>query len=125
MAARHFALLLAAFVAILPGTRAPGLAADPKPEDLVIVRKGTLPVIVSAPHGGRREVPGVPARKGTGIDQFATVRDENTDALAELFAAELEKKLGGRPGVVVARFDRRFIDANRPPDQSCGPQAAA
>jgi N-formylglutamate amidohydrolase len=116
----RFAVFITVCVAILPGAHVPGLAGDtdPKPEDLVIVRKGTLPVIVSAPHGGRKEVPGVPERKGTGIDQFTTVRDENTDLIAEALAAELEKKLGGKPWVVVARFDRKFIDANRPPDQA-------
>jgi N-formylglutamate amidohydrolase len=118
MPARWFAVVVPLLLALLPGSRAPGLNPDPKPEDLVIVRKGTLPVIVSAPHGGRLDVPGVAERKNTGVELFATVRDENTDRLADLFAAELEKKLGGKPWVVIARFDRRFIDANRPPDQS-------
>src|SRR4051794_34548568 len=104
----------------------PGFARDQhaKPEDLVIVRKGTMPVIIAAPHGGRKDVPGVAERKGVGVNQFATVRDENTDLLAEALAAELEKKLGGKPWVVVARFDRKFIDANRPPDQSYESEAA-
>ena len=82
---------------------APALAAapdGPKPEDLVLVRKGTLPVIVSAPHGGRAPVPGVPERLGNG--------------LAETFAAEFEKRLDGKPWVVVARFGRKYVDANRP-----------
>ena len=107
---------VAAFVLAL----IPGFAQDKptKPEDLVIVRKGTLPIIISAPHGGRKEVPGVAERKGVGITQFATVRDENTDLLAEILATELEKKLGGKPWIVIARFDRKYIDANRPPDQS-------
>ncbi|MBA4065447.1 MAG: hypothetical protein C0501_17385 [Isosphaera sp.] len=96
---------------------APGLVAapdDPKPEELVLVRQGTLPVIVSAPHGGRKPAPGVPERAGTGVAQFATVLDANTDLLAETFAAELEKRLNGKPWVVVARFGRKYLDANRP-----------
>lgn len=115
-------ILFAGSIGLLPSVPARG--DEPKPEDLVFVQKGTLPVIVSAPHGGRKEVPGVPERKGLGIDQFATVRDQETDRLAELFAAELEKKLGGKPWVVVARFDRKFLDANRPPDQSYESPAA-
>jgi N-formylglutamate amidohydrolase len=95
-----------------------------KPPDLVIVRKGTLPIIISAPHGGRKEVPGVAERKGIGIEQFAIVRDENTDLLAEAFAAELEKQLDGKPWVVIACFDRKYIDANRPPEQSFESEAA-
>lgn len=116
------AALLALGLALLPGA-----AQEPKPPtpaDLVIVRKGTLPVIVSAPHGGHAAVPGVPERKGIGINQFATVRDENTDRLVEAFAAELENLLGGKPWVVLARFDRAYIDANRPPEQSFENDAA-
>lgn len=95
---------------------APDVAPPPRPaSDLVLVRKGTLPLILSAPHGGRRPVPGVPERLGVGVRQFATVRDTNTAELAERTAAELEKTLGGTVWLVVARFDRRFIDANRPP----------
>src|SRR5262249_17224332 len=109
------ALLLTALSAVtLPAS--PSADEPAKPEDLVLVRKGTLPVIVSAPHGGRKDVPGVPERRGVGVEKFATVRDERTDLLAEVFVAELEKKLGGKPWVVIARFDRRFIDANRPRD---------
>ncbi len=92
--------------------------SPPSPAELVIVRKGTLPIIISAPHGGRVAVPGVPERKGVGIEQFVTVRDQNTDLLAESLADELEKQLGGKPWVVIARFDRSFIDANRPPERS-------
>jgi N-formylglutamate amidohydrolase len=98
---------------------APALVAapeEPKPEDLVLVRKGTLPVIVSAPHGGRKPIPDVPERVGKGVAQFATVLDANTDLLAETFAAELEKRLDGKPWVVVARFGRKYVDANRPPE---------
>ena len=113
MPVRCLAVLLAA--ALPPAADAARLAgAQPKPEELVLVQKGTVPVIICAPHGGNRPVPGVAERTDTTIAQFATVRDEFTDRLAELLAAELEKKLGGRPWVVVARFDRKYIDANRP-----------
>jgi hypothetical protein len=69
------------------------------------VQKGTLPIIVSVPHGGTREVPGVPERRGAGVAKFVTVRDANTSELAEAFAAALEEKLDGKPWMVVARFD--------------------
>lgn len=93
---------------------APAADSPAKPEDFVFTQKGTLPVIVSAPHGGRRKVPDVPERLGVGVEKFATVRDDNTAELAEKFAAALEKKLGGKPWVVVARFERQYVDANRP-----------
>jgi len=119
----RLALLLVVPLALLPGARARD-AAPPKPEDLVLVQKGTLPIIVSAPHGGKRVVPGVPARLGVGVEKFATVRDGNTDLLAEKFVAALEKQLGGKPWVVVARFSRKYLDANRPPAGSYESDAA-
>jgi N-formylglutamate amidohydrolase len=93
-------------------------AADPpaNPADLVFVQKGTVPVIVSVPHGGRKPIPGVPERVGLGVKKFATDRDENTAELAEKFVAELEKRLGGKPWVVVAHFERKYADVNRPRD---------
>jgi N-formylglutamate amidohydrolase len=119
----RLALLLVAPFALIPGTHA---RPDPpaKPADLVLVQKGTLPVIVSAPHGGKAGVPGVPKRLGVGVKQFATVRDSGTDRLAELFAAAIEKQLGGKPWVVVARFDRKYLDVNRPPDGAYESDAA-
>ena len=87
------------------------------PADLdkyLLVAVGTLPVVVSAPHGGKLSLPGVPDRRGEGVDQFVTVRDVNTDQIAERFAAACGKALGGRPFLVVARFSRRQVDANRP-----------
>ncbi|MDB5309621.1 MAG: N-formylglutamate amidohydrolase [Gemmataceae bacterium] len=119
----RLAFLLAVPLALLPGVRArPDIS--PKPEDLVYTQKGTLPVIVSAPHGGGKAVPGVAERRGVGIKLFTTARDGNTAELARTFAAELEKELGGKPWVVVARFDRKYIDANRPPDGAYEAEAA-
>jgi N-formylglutamate amidohydrolase len=76
---------------------------------------GGLPLILSAPHGGREPIPGVALRRGVGVAQFTTGRDSNTDELAELLAGKLGDRLGSKPFVVIARFDRKFIDVNRPP----------
>lgn len=84
----------------------------------VLIQPGTVPVVLSAPHGGRLSLPGVPPRKGEGVAQFTTVRDVNTDRLAEKFAAAVEKKMGGRPYLVIARFSRKQIDVNRPPERA-------
>jgi N-formylglutamate amidohydrolase len=91
---------------------------SPKPADLILIQKGTLPIIISAPHGGRLEVPGVPERTGKGLTNFQTVRDDHTAELAESFAAELEKQPNGKPWLVVARFDRKYIDVNRPAEEA-------
>jgi N-formylglutamate amidohydrolase len=90
-----------------------GRDESPKPADLILIQKGSLPIIVSAPHGGRMVVPGLAERFGKGLTNFHTVRDEHTAELAERFAAELEEHLEGKPWLVVARFDRKYIDANR------------
>src|SRR5262245_9240433 len=72
-----------------------------------------LPIILSAPHGGRHSIPGVPVRSGAGVTQFATGRDNNTDELAEILALRLENRLNAKPFLVIARFERKYLDANR------------
>jgi N-formylglutamate amidohydrolase len=103
------ALLLPTFVAFAPA----GEPKAAKPEDFVTVQKGTLPVIISAPHGGRKKLPDVPERIGTGLTNFHTVRDENTAELTEKLVSEIEKALNGKPWVVIARFERKYLDVNR------------
>src|SRR5947208_318345 len=81
----------------------------------VVVQKGTLPIILSAPHGGTLALAKVPERKGgEGVAQFVTVRDVNTDLLATKLAEAVSKQLPGKPYLVVAKFSRKYIDANRP-----------
>ncbi len=89
-------------------------ADSTKAEELVSVQRGTLPIIVSAPHGGQNELKDVPERLGVGVKKFAKVRDVNTSELAEKFIAKIEKELGGKVWFVIARFERKFADANRP-----------
>jgi N-formylglutamate amidohydrolase len=108
--------LLLPFLALAPVV--PAARDEPKPEDLVFVQKGTLPVIVSAPHGGRKAIPGVAERTKTNVLDFSVAFDTNTLELTEQFAKALEKKLDGKPWVVAARFSRRYLDANRPRDGS-------
>src|SRR5262249_36178437 len=107
---RCFALLIFLLPTIIAFTPA---ADTPKPEDFVTVQKGTLPIIISVPHGGRKPVPDVPERVGTGVTNFQTVRDENTIELTEKFVEELEKALDGKPWVVTAHFERKYLDVNR------------
>jgi len=96
---------------------------DPRSDGLVLVREGKLPLIVSAPHGGIAEVPGVSPRTGDGIPLggrgFAAGRDTNTDRLAEEFASAIEAKTGRPPYLIVAHFHRKFLDVNRPAEIGC------
>ncbi|HEY2908933.1 MAG TPA: hypothetical protein VGI99_01740 [Gemmataceae bacterium] len=89
-----------------------------KPSDLVVVQKGTLPIIFAVPHSGTQPIPGVPPRRGLNVKQFATVRDVSTDVLAKKAIAILEKQLNGKVWLVMARFDRKYLDPNRPRDRS-------
>jgi N-formylglutamate amidohydrolase len=87
---------------------------------LVEIQQGELPIILSAPHGGTREIPDVSPRKGEGIPTgpsgFFTGRDTGTDALclevAEAIAARWKQEK--KPYCVVARFHRKYLDVNRP-----------
>ena len=85
-----------------------------EPYRLLTVWAGTLPIILSAPHGGRHPIPGLAVRRGIGVAQFTTERDANTDELTEKIAAQLETKLSAKPFLVVAHFHRKYVDANRP-----------
>ncbi len=88
------------------------------PADFISVQKGDLPVILSAPHGGLLEIPGVPERKGEGMKKgpsgFFAGRDGNTELLAAAIAVALEKRLGKKPYFVISKAHRKFVDPNRP-----------
>ncbi len=77
-----------------------------------------LPIILSAPHGGRQSIPGVLPRSGAGVAQFAIGRDNNTDELAKTIAVRLEKRLNAKPFLVVAHIERKYLDANRPTESA-------
>lgn len=85
------------------------------PLRFVTLWAGTLPIILSAPHGGREAVPGIAPRRGHEVPQFTTGRDSNTAELAEQVGAILAAELEGKPFLVVAWFERKYIDANRAP----------
>lgn len=126
MTARRFASLALVLTAVAAGAFAEvPVAPPPRPveiprSDLVTVQEGKFPVILSAPHGGMKDVPGVSPRKGTGLPTggtgFFAGRDGNTEELAHAISAAIEKKVGKKPYLVAAKFHRKFIDANRPPE---------
>jgi N-formylglutamate amidohydrolase len=127
MPVRRYALLALALTAVAAGALAevpvappPRPVGPPPTSNLVTTQVGKLPVILSAPHGGTKEVPGVSPRKGTGLpvggSGFFAARDGGTEELAAALSAAIEKKMGGKPYMVAARFHRKYIDANRPPD---------
>jgi len=69
---------------------------------------GDLPVIISAPHGGRERPEEMPDRQdGT----FAF--DTNTQELVRAAAEELHNRTGRWPHVIICRLNRRKVDCNR------------
>lgn len=80
---------------------------------LLTTQLGTLPIVLSAPHGGGVRVPG-----STGRTRGVVVRDLRTAEIALLCAQRLTDLLGGLPSLVIAQFSRRDADANRAPDEA-------
>lgn len=85
---------------------------------------GELPVILTAPHGGVESLPGCDERTPVGT-RFVTGPDAHTDRLARLIAAELRQITGRAPYLVIARFHRKYIDANRRPEEAYGDPGCA
>jgi N-formylglutamate amidohydrolase len=85
-----------------------------EPTDFLTVWSGMLPIILAAPHGGRVALTGVPLRRGVGVAQFTAERDNNTAELAEATAVKVDQQLGAKPFLVIAHFERKYLDANRP-----------
>jgi hypothetical protein len=77
-------------------------------ETYIEVRSGTLPIILTVPHGGTLKPANVLARRYgvTGIDS-------NTVELSEMIIEELEKRHGGKPHVIISRLHRTKLDPNR------------
>jgi N-formylglutamate amidohydrolase len=80
------------------------------PDELVSVQRGSIPVVISIPHGGRADIAGAEERT-LGIRS----RDVATDEVGLLVVQELTAELGGKPYYVMAQFSRRYADANRGP----------
>jgi N-formylglutamate amidohydrolase len=87
-------------------------------ERLLVSRyQGGLPVILTAPHGGDKQPPGVPKerdqKKVPPDCRFEKNTDRFTRTITRGVAQTLFDVFGEAPYVVMADFDRAFIDANR------------
>lgn len=100
------------FISVAQGwiSCAPAPEASGEGVELIRVQSGTLPVILSAPHGGGMAVPdGEKKLRGT------TVQDSFTLEVTEMVAEFLAERLGQTPYFVIADFSREYVDANRGP----------
>jgi len=109
-------LTVLAFIALI--------TANTQASDLVIVERGELPVILTAPHGGVQDVPDCTPRTPVGT-RFVNRPDQHTDILTRGIADEIKRLTGKAPYLVMARFHRKFIDANRSADEAYGSPGCA
>jgi N-formylglutamate amidohydrolase len=90
---------------------------DYRVSNLVSSHRGTLPVLITCPHGGNAIPGGVPTdRTGQGLPancDFESSRDLFTRELTRGIAQRVLELFGEAPYVVIADFDRKRIDANR------------
>ena len=69
---------------------------------------GSLPLVITAPHGGTLRPGDIPEREwGT------MVRDYATDDMAYRLADALEERVGARPHLILLHLHRTRLDANR------------
>ncbi len=85
-------------------------------------RAGNLPIIITAPHGGRLEPPSIPDRN---CATCTTVMDANTMELASQIDTVLRQTFGCFPHIVINRLHRKKLDANREIVEAAGGSAEA
>lgn len=73
-------------------------------------RAGNLPIIITAPHGGRLEPASIPDRT---CATCTTVMDANTMELAYQIDTALRQVFGCFPNIIINRLHRKKLDANR------------
>lgn len=87
-------------------------------EKLVLVGKGTIPILISAPHGGSLGFPGVAPREGKGLQTgpsgFFVGRDGGTQELALEVVEAISEEFGAKPYFVISATHRKYLDPNRP-----------
>jgi N-formylglutamate amidohydrolase len=82
---------------------------------LVSRHGGTLPALLTCSHGGDEVPPGVPPRTASppGCPPLELDRDLRTREVTTGIAQRLLDLTGEAPSVVIAEYDREYIDANR------------
>ena len=74
----------------------------------VDVRPGSLPILLTVPHGGDLKPANILARR-----YGVTAKDANTAELSVMVSEELRKLYGGTPHLVICRLHRSKLDCNR------------
>lgn len=117
-----FLILFAANVISTVVAQSPSLDLDDlrDVERAILIQSGELPILISAPHGGKLNIQGVDPRSGEGLpvgpSGFFTGRDSGTQELGEALLVELKRRLGKTPYGVISAVHRKYLDPNRPSD---------
>lgn len=86
--------------------------------DFLEVQRGDIAILITAPHGGSRAIPGVPKRVGPEGDlkngKFVVTQDTRTFELATAIAKRVEELIGKKPYLLAMKAHRQYVDVNRP-----------
>jgi N-formylglutamate amidohydrolase len=91
-------------------------------QNYIEFRAGNLPIIITAPHGGRLEPTTIPDRN---CATCTTVMDANTMELAYQIDTAIRQVFGCFPNIIVNRLHRKKLDANREIVEAAGGSADA
>lgn len=92
----------------LPGADVESLRSQFGERNYIECLPGDLPLVISAPHGGREDPEEIPQRE-KGVVQM----DTNTQELARGIVEEFLARVGHRPHLILCRLHRRRLDCNR------------
>ncbi|MFB3896445.1 MAG: hypothetical protein ACE14V_09100 [bacterium] len=93
--------------------------------NMVIYESGTLPLILTVPHGGSSSINSLPKRISTPMTiDFATETDVNTIKLALSMVSRIKALTGSKPYLIMNLLDRKYLDVNRAPEDAYQHQLA-
>lgn len=110
----------ALFLLALPAPAEPPPAPRFACSGLVEYVAGDLPLIITAPHGGRRKPEHIPNRT-----QGTLLADSHTDVLAREVSDEVRARTGRQPHLIICHLHRVKVDCNREIGEGAQSNAAA
>jgi N-formylglutamate amidohydrolase len=101
--------LTSGFTPPLPGGPVHAAPAGSGPSDYIEYHPGTLPLILTVPHGGTLEPPDLPDRISGNAGRY----DTNTLELGRAIVEVIRQKTGRTPYLVIDHLHRKKLDTNR------------
>jgi hypothetical protein len=117
-----FSFTLLLFFCMIVSTRSSGQEIIYGTNNYIEYQKGTLPIVISVPHGGKIAPSSIPDRT---CNNAETVTDINTIELARSISYALNELTGCYPSIIICNLRRSKIDCNRNiEDGACGNEEA-